>query len=113
MSAHREAGWVELLARMLRDSPRLTGALCPGRHHIFDAEQGDQADREYAQRRAVALCQQCPALTACREWASTQRDLCGVVGGEVRHPRPADDAKRKKPKRPKPKPRPRPQAVPA
>ena len=110
--AERRDGVTDLLAAILRGTPKLSGALCPGRHHIFDAEQGDQADREYAQHRAVELCQQCPALSACREWATTQRDLTGVVGGEVRHPRPLNEAKWK-PKRPKPKPKPRPAAVPA
>lgn len=77
-------GVIDLLAVILRGAPRLDG-LCRNRHHIFDAEQGDQADREYAQRCAVELCQQCPALTACREWAGTQNHLSGVVAGQIRN----------------------------
>jgi WhiB family redox-sensing transcriptional regulator len=115
MSAHREPGWVSLLAEILRGAPRLDGGLCRDRSLLFDAEHNDEQDREYATARAIELCRQCPCLAACRAWADAQPRgrLSGVVGGEVRQVRPSAEAKRKKPKRPRPKPKPRPAAVPA
>jgi hypothetical protein len=85
VSRREKPGWVELLARVLRDTPKLTGALCPGRHHIFDAEQGDQAEREHAERCAVQLCRRCPCLAACSDLVDSQppQRLRGVVAGRV------------------------------
>jgi hypothetical protein len=118
VSAHREAGWVELLAEVLRDSPKLEDAACVGRWPgLFDPPgQGESLDHpDVAHRRgiAVSICRACPCLEMCREWAESQPQgrLSGVVAGEIRRLQPMDEAKRKKPRRPKPKPMPA--AVPA
>jgi hypothetical protein len=76
---------VELLANMLRDSPKLPEALCVNRSVLFDAEQDDYDERAYAIARAKGLCARCERLQHCREWAATQDRLSGVVAGEVRH----------------------------
>ena len=85
MSAHREPGWVELLVRVLRDTPKLPGALCVQRSVVFDADQDDPEGREYAIARAKRLCSSCPCLAVCRSWADTQDRLVGVVAGQVRY----------------------------
>ncbi|WP_448389425.1 WhiB family transcriptional regulator [Mycolicibacterium sp. XJ1904] len=86
MSAHKEPGWVSLLSTILRDTPKLTGAVCVNRPVIFDVDVADPEQREYAIARATGLCKRCPCLERCAEWASTQRHLVGVVAGELHSP---------------------------
>jgi hypothetical protein len=76
---------IEILKAILADTPRLKGALCRDRSDLFDAEQEDEDDRQYAVDSAIRLCRQCPALQACREFAATQPRLTGVVAGELHH----------------------------
>lgn len=38
-------------------------------------------------RRAVDVCQDCPLMQQCRDFAATERWACGVWGGEVLAPR--------------------------
>jgi Transcription factor WhiB len=76
---------IDLLKAILADSPRLEGSLCRDRSALFDAEQEDEDDRQFAVDSAKRLCRQCPALQACREWAATQPRLTGVVAGELHH----------------------------
>lgn len=66
----------------LRAVPALPGARCRGRSELFDGADGLDGDRT---RAAAALCQVCPALTACASWADRQPDnrLDGVVAGRL------------------------------
>ncbi|MBB2990263.1 hypothetical protein FHR72_001731 [Mycolicibacterium iranicum] len=78
------APWITLLAAILRDVPRLDGALCAGQPGVFDGRDG--RDGEHT-REAIALCAQCPAHTACSEWWGTlgvPRRPRGVVAGRWR-----------------------------
>lgn len=88
MTAHSQPGWVELLAQILRDSPRLRDGACVGREDLFDPAREDEAaeDVEYRHSRARRICRTCPVLVECREWVEqlkpSQRPV-GVVHGEV------------------------------
>ncbi|MBN7304337.1 hypothetical protein IUQ79_20790 [Mycobacteroides abscessus subsp. bolletii] len=65
-------------ARALGGVPTLRGALCHGRHELFDAV--DDTDE------AIALCRRCPALEACATWLAElppSRRPSGVVAGKV------------------------------
>lgn len=72
---------VDLLGS-LRAVPALPGARCRGRSELFDGADGLDGDRT---RVAAALCQVCPALTACGAWAARQPEnsLEGVVAGRL------------------------------
>lgn len=74
-----------LMCAVLAGSPKLPGALCRGRGHLFAGD--NLADTE----TAIAMCHTCPALTACRQWAESQPStaLSGVYGGRV-HVHPSD-----------------------
>jgi hypothetical protein len=85
MNAHREPGRVVLLAKVLRDTPKLSGALCVHRSVIFDADQDDPAERDYAIARAKKLCSSWPCLDRSHDWASQQDRLVGVVAGRVNY----------------------------
>lgn len=50
--------------------PQLRGALCVGRHQLFDATGDDPAARQ-RQEQAIALCRQCPVLLACTRWVDS------------------------------------------
>lgn len=71
-------GWLPLLAAVLRDTPRLPGALCRGRHRLFDA------DGQHDVSGALELCGRCPARGPCAEWASREPAyrLTGVLAGQ-------------------------------
>lgn len=76
-------GALDLLAKVLRNTPSLPGSLCLDDPRLFDGDNdGDTAE-------AIAVCHRCPAFDACAEWAARRRRwrLQGVVAG-VRHPRP-------------------------
>jgi hypothetical protein len=70
---------VLLLREILRDLPRLgEDRACLGASpETFDAASEDDA------QHAISLGRACPALTACREWSTTQRRLEGVVAGRL------------------------------
>lgn len=71
-------GWLSLLEAVFRGGPpKLTGAACAGQPDLFDAVTSDDA------RRAIELCQSCPVLDACADWARSHRhgQLTGVLGG--------------------------------
>ena len=76
---------IDLLKAILRDTPKLDGSLCRDRSDLFDTEQDDAEERQYAIDSAKRLCRKCPALEACRDFASTQKRLTGVVAGELHH----------------------------
>jgi len=72
------AGYAELLDA-LRGAPALPGAACRGRSAEFDTVDTNQA------QAAIEVCESCPALHRCRQWADSQpvNALHGVVGGRV------------------------------
>ncbi|WOC12578.1 transcriptional regulator [Gordonia sp. MP11Mi] len=81
-------GCERLLARMLWESPKLTGAACTRDPRLFDSRDPDESVDAAADRheQAVALCWQCPALTACREYAdslSSYRRVDGVIAARA------------------------------
>lgn len=64
----------------VHNAPDLPGALCVGRAELFDAvEDPGMVDA------AISLCLQCPAYTACREWAASlpESAVHGVLAGRV------------------------------
>lgn len=63
-------------------------AACSGRWDLFDeAHQNEPAeDVEYRHRTAARICQRCPALTECGQWADQlpKRDRpSGVLAGVI------------------------------
>jgi hypothetical protein len=62
--------------------PLLAGARCRGRADLFDGSDGPEGERT---RLAAALCNACPALAACSDWADSQPDnkLDGVIAGRL------------------------------
>ncbi|WP_440713105.1 WhiB family transcriptional regulator [Gordonia sp. FQ] len=76
-------GTLALLKKVLWQLPRLDGAACVGRHALF-AERGPDEDDDTVERRhhqALTLCRVCPALTACREFAATEKSSGEVIAG--------------------------------
>jgi WhiB family redox-sensing transcriptional regulator len=86
-----------LLVKVLAGSPRLPGALCRNPSpEVFDGEtEADVAE-------AIALCQQCPALTPCQTWLlglkPSKRPL-GVVAAQIN--RGPEERERRTPGRPR------------
>jgi hypothetical protein len=85
-------GWLMLMGKMLRDVPRLEGALCADaeRWRLFDAASGPEGPEA---RAAVALCARCPALNPCRAWVSSlspPRKPPGITGGQFRQRGPVE-----------------------
>jgi hypothetical protein len=72
--------WSELMSAA-GATPYLEGALCRGRHEVFDVNEHADPDRiEYA----VHQCRRCPALTACAAWVASlppKGRPSGVVAG--------------------------------
>jgi len=75
------APWVDLLVAILRGVPRLPGrAAC--RDHVETFDAAIDGDREAAEE-AVVICESCPVLTECGEWAEhthPRRKPGGVIG---------------------------------
>lgn len=80
-----------MLADLLADlaaAPRLPGASCRGHAQLYDrtTENSHAHDTREARAAALALCQACPALPACRRWLDRlppdQRPT-GVVAGQL------------------------------
>jgi WhiB family transcriptional regulator, redox-sensing transcriptional regulator len=64
--------------------PRLPGAACRGRHHLFDPADTTNPDHDNLQAQALALCRQCPALAGCTAWFESlpkRHRPSGVVAG--------------------------------
>ena len=76
------------LFSMLGGAPRLPGARCRGRSHLFDPAQRDESPETVAarQRQALGLCRGCPAQVPCLAWLFTlppaQRPA-GIVAGHA------------------------------
>ncbi|MCV7191485.1 hypothetical protein [Mycolicibacterium brumae] len=72
--------------------PRMDAA-CLGQWSLFDPAESGETPAEIAYRHgaAIALCESCPALRECGEWASglPPRDRPrGVVAGRLNDPKP-------------------------
>jgi hypothetical protein len=85
-SHHRqrpERDVVELLGEILDGVPRLEHPSCTRHATLFD-DPGDTP----CVAVALAICQSCPALGACRNWSLAQPSgsLRGVIGGELYGP---------------------------
>lgn len=79
--------WDELISA-LDGVPVLHGALCRSRAPLFDSTSDNpEVPAQRAARIAVAqgICQICPALEPCREWAAGTEpvELSGVIGGKL------------------------------
>ena len=61
---HR-AGFVELLAEILRGTADLRGAACQGKPHLFDVERQTPETFE----AATSLCRRCPVRAKCWQWS--------------------------------------------
>lgn len=57
--------------------PRLEGALCVNDPELFFPEIGGYRQA----RKAIAVCDRCPAKEKCLDWALTERTVTGVLGG--------------------------------
>ena len=53
---------IDLLKAILRDTPKLDGSLSETEVTLFDTEQDDAEERQYAIDSAKRLCRKCPAL---------------------------------------------------
>jgi WhiB family transcriptional regulator, redox-sensing transcriptional regulator len=84
VSRDDQFGVVGLLAEILRGVPRLPGALCRGRHSLFDIDEKNPAYRERIADEAAAVCFRCPVLAECGRWAAhPHARVRGVVAGRV------------------------------
>jgi hypothetical protein len=72
--------WLDLMSAA-GSTPYLDGAVCRGRHSVFDVNEHADPDRiEYA----VHQCRGCPALTAGAAWVASlppKQRPSGVVAG--------------------------------
>lgn len=66
-------------------TPDLPGARCRGRWELFDLRPGTHPHHVDLAAEAVAICQGCPALADCRQWAATlpRNTVTGVLAGTV------------------------------
>jgi hypothetical protein len=72
----------KLLAEILRDTPKLDGALCARFPGLHDGEDHDK------NRIAIAICQSCPVQAQCAAWLAgmtrhQRRHIHGVWAGTV------------------------------
>jgi len=80
------APWVELVAEMLRDSPKLPNAACAEHPELFDA-----VDDPACVEAAVEICEtRCRDFDRCRAWADSLPRFAvhGVLAGELREVAP-------------------------
>jgi WhiB family redox-sensing transcriptional regulator len=64
-------------------------AACTGQTNLFFAPAGERPEtRVLREQRARAVCEACPALGPCREWAREHREY-GYWGGESEEERAA------------------------
>lgn len=99
MSRQQCSGLSLALRRLIEPSlapPVLDGALCRGRHELFDGVRLREPAGEAKARHAAALelCGRCPAFEACSTWLAglpADHRPGGVVAGRVyvSYPRPA------------------------
>ena len=76
-----------LMADILTGVPRLDGAACVSRWHLFDPADAfeDAAQVEYRHGAAVVLCRECPCLSLFESWVASlpaNRRPGGVVAGQ-------------------------------
>lgn len=95
------AAMLDALLSALRGIPRLPGARCRGKSHLFD-EAGRDEDPEAVDQRhtqALGLCRNCAALASCDQWfVSLPRNQRppGVVAGRKPVGRPANTTPKEK-----------------
>jgi hypothetical protein len=87
----RRSSAVDLAATVLASTPNLPGAACGDHVEIFDAAVGpDWRLRNQAAQRCVEVCNRCPMLARCKQFAdglpTSQRRRMGVLAGEVPDP---------------------------
>jgi WhiB family redox-sensing transcriptional regulator len=66
--------------------PFFEGAACLGRWDLFDQRPGTDPNREHIETQALALCNTCPALQACRHWFDSlppRQRPAGVIAGKI------------------------------
>ncbi|OFJ52562.1 hypothetical protein FZ046_22515 [Mycolicibacterium grossiae] len=85
------AGYGAGLLLALAGAPKLPGARCRGRSHLFDAGESDEDKAVVAERyeAALHLCLACPSLEACGEWFVSLRPSQrpkGVIAGRLNVP---------------------------
>jgi hypothetical protein len=80
--------WIDLIKTIVAGTVKLEDAACAGLHDVMDDVDDPAA--------GLSVCASCPTATRarCSDWAAglTDRDISGVVAGEVRewvqHPKP-------------------------
>lgn len=79
MIAKPEPGQIPLLAKILRELPKLDGDCKSVDPRVMDGGTHEARDA------ALALCSRCPCLDACRAWALSDESgiETGIVGGVV------------------------------
>ena len=84
MSRHEQQGTFSLLAKILENLPKMSDAACIGRAELFDERGHGESTEAVTERhgRAIALCQRCPELAACRAFAATEK-AAGMVRAGV------------------------------
>lgn len=87
-------GWLSLTAAIVREAPRLPGALCRSDPRLFD---GTTAEDRAA---AAEVCKRCPVRRDCVEFARRTADWrerpIGVLGGRHRGQKPSLLARRQR-----------------
>ena len=78
----------QLLDALAAATPKLDGAACRNLWPAFDPPDPDEdpADVDYRHRVALALCEDCPALTPCGAWIASlepRQRPAGVVAGRI------------------------------
>ena len=72
--------WAELVAAIVRGTPRLPGALCRHQPDLFDGDDDQDA------RQAAEFCGRCPASEPCRAWSESlaHNEAHGILAGQRR-----------------------------
>ena len=74
----RPTGDVDLMAAILRGSPKLDGASCAQHPGWFDSDADDDDTL-----RAIDVCTRCPVMRQCYAHAEAQECADGVYGGKL------------------------------
>lgn len=89
------APWIELLAKVLADTPALPGAAC--RQYVELYDRAADGDRDAAQE-AIEVCGRCPVLKQCAAWiarSQPRRPPPGVWAAHYQPPPPPGKRKKK------------------
>lgn len=84
---HPGVGPVAALERILFGTGPLREAACRGHGDLFDPRNAEvaesHAEANERHQLAVAICQSCPALDACRVWADSEPDRGAVLAARL------------------------------